>query len=153
MLKKISRRSRYTALAGGACAAAVGASLLGAGPALAAPGASAPSPAYGTVDTAAAQLLVRSTPKEVAENVGALPSHTKAGLECKIDNGKEIDRDGTKSTVWYKLDTSRTDGKEEVVGWTSGAYMKVHDGADIPQCPAMAAQQEVPAGAKTTVGG
>ncbi|MFE3765426.1 hypothetical protein ACFXPI_27115 [Streptomyces sp. NPDC059104] len=83
----------------------------------------------------------------MAENLGSLVSHTRVGLACKVDNGKEVDREGVTSRTWYKLDTSRTDGKPEVPGWISGAYTKVGGPSEVPQCPSAAAQQKVPAGA------
>ncbi|MFE0104615.1 hypothetical protein [Streptomyces sp. NPDC059009] len=147
MSDKKSRRSRFTVVVGGAAAVALGAMLFSTGPAVAAPEAPTTSPVIGAVDTNAAPLIVRSTPYDEAENLGQMVSQTKVVLKCKIDDGKEIVRDGEKSRTWYKLDTSRSDGRPEVPGWIAGIYTKVADDANVPQCSTASTKQSVPDGA------
>ncbi|MFE9566539.1 hypothetical protein ACFYM0_36205 [Streptomyces sp. NPDC006487] len=146
----MSRRVRFSAMAGCTVVVAMGAALIAAGTSQAAPAASAPSPYFGTVDTVAAPLTVRSTPLETATGVGSLTSHTRVGIECKIEDGKLIERDGETSRTWYKIDTSRSDGSAEVPGWISGIYTKVFKDPKekkVPICKPVPTEQKVPEGA------
>ncbi|WP_328535567.1 SH3 domain-containing protein [Streptomyces sp. NBC_00344] len=103
---RVSFRKSLTVGAGAlATAAAVGATLLAAAPAQAAP----PAQPYGTV-TSPTGLNERQFPSTDSSTRGVLAYRTQVGLECKV-RAQNIDG----NTVWYRLRGSHN--------WISARYV------------------------------